>query len=174
MLLEHFKCLPDFLAVDVLRPNESGKPGLFRSPHISSVPMRSFELSAIFEKNKPCLFRRTKSPAAAFQGGRRGILCEKTFQGENRAVALHFALCRSEGGNSADFIPLDFVGRKVEIKAVAAGGVDGGVLGLIGVVDHAVLVVGNVCVNLCAAVGAEPGAQFGPFPPASEGADPLG
>ena len=120
------------------------------------------------------MFRRTKSPAAAFQGGRRGILCEKTFQGENRAVALHFALCRSEGGNSADFIPLDFVGRKVEIKAVAAGGVDGGVLGLIGVVDHAVLVVGNVCVNLCAAVGAEPGAQFGPFPPASEGADPLG
>src|SRR5699024_5545352 len=45
-------------------------------------------------------------------------------------------------------------------KALTVGGVDGGVLGLVGVVDHAVLVVGHVGVDFHVVVGAEPGVQL--------------
>ena len=52
-------------------------------------------------------------------------------------------------------IPPDLVGIQVQVEAAAVG-VDGGVLGNVGVVDHAVLAVGNKGMDFHIVVGGEP------------------
>src|SRR5699024_1596937 len=64
------------------------------------------------------------------------------------------------GARSCDAVPLDLVGVQMQLKAGAVAAVDGGVLGLVGVVHHAVLAVFHVGVHFDVVVGAEPGVQL--------------
>ena len=52
-------------------------------------------------------------------------------------------------------VPLDLVGFQMEVEGGGVG-VDGGILGNVGVVDHAVLTVGNESVDFHVIVGGEP------------------
>ena len=59
----------------------------------------------------------------------------------------------------SDLVPLDLVGGQIQLEAGAVALVDRGALGNVGVVDHAVLAVGDEGVNLDVIVGGEPLAE---------------
>ena len=61
---------------------------------------------------------------------------------------------------NSDLIPLDLVGFQMQVEMVSIGGVDRGVLRLVGVVHHAVLAIFYVGVHFHIVVGAEPGVQL--------------
>ena len=59
-----------------------------------------------------------------------------------------------------NFIPSDFIGIQMQVKAVAISRINCGILRLVGVVHHTILAVLDVGVNFYIIIGAEPCMQF--------------